>query len=111
MIDVVIKRIGVDIRTPEQYQYNTGQKLRITGDYPESYTVEICNDGDRMPKSAEVPVDGIVPIPDECYADGRDILCYVVYSSQDVSSGTWCTIRIPIIRRPRRRYARALLWV
>ncbi len=101
MIEVNVKRAGI-IYAPEQYQYNKKQKLKIVGEVPEEYVVEFYNKGDSYPKSTETSVDGVVPIPDECFADGREIICFVTYHCDPMSIGTFCTIQIPIRQRPPR---------
>lgn len=87
---------------PINYEYDTVQKLVITGlDLPLYYEVDFCNVGDADTITVVSDEEGAV-IPDDCFLSGKDIKAYIVVGGDDGSVQTRYEITIPVKKRPRR---------
>ena len=104
MIDVTIRRGERRIIAEEAFQYDKGQKLRISGDLQGSFTVEFVNQGDSAAHDSYTPDEfGVIGIPDRFFESGKNVIALVLFSGLMGDVQTRYEITIPVIRRPPRR--------
>ena len=100
---VMAEFIGTTVcRTKEQYQYDTGMLLQITGvELPEEYEVHFATSEQGGDAKREINDGDYVTIPDEMFADGATIYAWVVVHDTITSTETIYKIIIPVVRRAR----------
>lgn len=95
---------GCKMTTARQslYQYDYEQQLQILGlELPEVFQADFCNAGDASTVSM-LGENGVVDIPAQFIADGRDILAYVFYYDEATGGKTRAEITITVMARPER---------
>lgn len=95
---------GCKMTTARQslYQYDYEQQLQILGlELPEIFQADFCNSGDASTVSV-LGENGVVDIPAQFIADGRDILAYVFYYDEATGGKTRAEITITVMARPER---------
>lgn len=100
---VMAEFIGTTVcRTKEQYQYDTGMLLQITGvELPDEYEVHFATSEQSGDAKREINDGDYVTIPDEMFADGATVYAWVVVHDSVTSTETIYKIIIPVVRRAR----------
>ena len=99
IIDIVVEK--QETITPLRYQHDYGVKLRLSGNYlPEKFFVELANfDTAVLFYTEEEVTAGIeIPIPDELFQSGKDIIGFIVEKTQSYRK-TIAVIKIPVEQR------------
>ena len=84
-----------------QYQYNSGQVLRLEEfkDIPEYFEMHFSNDRKAGKSTTVIGHNNLVQIPDQYFTKGLDIWAWL-YLTDGAGAETMYTIKIPVIRRP-----------